>query len=104
MKPQLTLHHTGDSRAFEAHLPDGGVAGTLFFEPQGGRWRITHTEVEPEFEGQGVGSFLAKGVLDSAREKGVLVLPDCSFVQGYLSRHSEYVELVPDELRRGYGL
>ena len=46
----------------------------------------------------------AAGVLDEAREAGTAVLPFCPFVNGYISRHREYVELVPEEFRTEFGL
>ena len=47
---------------------------------------------------------LIAGVLDEARAAGVWVLPFCPFVNGYISRHPEYVDLVPEEFRAEFGL
>ncbi len=55
---------------------------------------FTHTVVEPEFEGKGVGSALAKHVLDDSRAQGLKVVPACKFIAAYISRHSEYQDLV----------
>jgi predicted GNAT family acetyltransferase len=56
------------------------------------------------FEGQGLGSQLIAAVLDEARAAGVAVFPFCPFVNGFISRHPEYVDLVPEEFRSEFGL
>ena len=58
---------------------------------------LTHTEVDDRFEGRGLGSALARGVLDEARRDGLAVLPYCPFMAGYIRGHpDDYLELVPD--------
>jgi predicted GNAT family acetyltransferase len=56
---------------------------------------FTHTEVDPHFEGKGVGSAIAKYALDDVRAKGEKqVLPLCPFIKGYIQKHPDYVDLV----------
>jgi predicted GNAT family acetyltransferase len=50
----------------------------------------THTEVPPEFEGKGVGSKLARFVLDYAQAQGYRVQAQCPFIAEYVRRHPEY--------------
>jgi predicted GNAT family acetyltransferase len=54
---------------------------------------FTHTEVIPEFEGHGIGSALAKHVLDMARDEGLKVLPLCPFIADWMTRNPEYKAL-----------
>jgi len=54
---------------------------------------VRHTEVPKELEGRGVGSQLARGVLDHARAQGWKVIPRCPFVNAYMTRHPEYDDL-----------
>ncbi len=56
---------------------------------------IRHTEVPEELQGQGIGSRLARGVLEIARARGLKVLPRCPFVAAFMKRHPEF-----DDLRR----
>ncbi|MEU1281256.1 GNAT family N-acetyltransferase [Streptomyces sp. NPDC005805] len=63
-----------------------------------------HTEIDPRFGGRGLGGVLARAVLDEAREKGLKVLPFCPFIRGWLGRHAEYTDLVPQEQRARFGL
>ncbi|PAZ15183.1 GNAT family N-acetyltransferase [Streptomyces sp. SA15] len=55
---------------------------------------FVHTEVDPEFEGRGVGSALARTSLDEARAAGLSVLAVCPFYTGWISRHPEYADLL----------
>ncbi len=51
---------------------------------------FSHTEVPPELEGQGIGSKLAKHVLEYAKEHNLKVIPTCPFIKAYILRHPEY--------------
>jgi len=55
---------------------------------------VTHTVVEPEFEGRGVGGRLARGALDLIRSSGSRVVPLCTFMAAYIERHPDYADLV----------
>lgn len=55
---------------------------------------FTHTEVEPDYEGKGVGSQLARAALDDARGRGLRVVPVCPFIKGWIERHPDYADLV----------
>jgi len=54
---------------------------------------ILHTEVPKTMEGRGIGSALARGLLDIARSQGLKVQPLCPFVRAFMDRHPEYAEL-----------
>lgn len=51
---------------------------------------FTHTVVESAYEGMGLGSRLARHVLDDAVANGLRIVPECSFIFAYLRRHHEY--------------
>jgi len=65
---------------------------------------FSHTEVLPEFEGQGVGSAIARHVLDAARAQGRMVVPACQFIAGYIRKHREYVDLVQPHVQRAFNI
>lgn len=73
---------------------DGSVAGHAVYEEQHGRVRFTHTEIDPKYEGQGLGSKLAKQALDDVRRRGLKAVPQCRFIAAYIQRHPEYSDLV----------
>jgi len=78
---------------FEARTPDGVVAGFAEYVREPGRVIFTHTEVDPAFEGRGVGSALVVGALDQVRASGERVVPLCPFVKAYIARHPAYEDL-----------
>ena len=92
----------GQSR-FEA-LADGELAGFAVYGRHGDEIAFVHTEVDDAFEGQGVGSQLAAGALDQAREQGLKVLPFCPFIRSYIAKHDEYLDLVPEDQREKFSL
>ena len=81
---------------FEARTPDGDVAGFVAYERHGDRVRFTHTEVDDAYEGQGVGSQLARVALDQVRVEGLTVEPRCPFIKAWIDRHPDYAHLLAD--------
>jgi uncharacterized protein len=92
-----------DERRYEIHS-DGRLAGYLVYGSRPGLIALVHTETLPEFEGRGLGSKLVRGALDDARARGMSVLPFCPFVNGWIERHPEYTDLVPEDQRERFGL
>ena len=88
---------------FEVRLDDR-VVGLASYHVDGGTMTLPHTEVDPSVGGRGIGTVLVSGVLDAARERGLHVLPYCSFVRHYIQQHPETVDLVADEDRDRFGL
>ena len=70
------------------------LAGTIRYRPSEEAVALIHTELAPEFEGQGLGSKLVAGALDDLRGRGLRVIPICRFVRSYLERHPEHADLV----------
>jgi hypothetical protein len=82
----LTVVDNPDLQRFEARAGDI-VAGFAAYEPGPEGLVLPHTEVDPAFEGQGVGSTLVREMLDQLRERGEVVVPHCPFVRSYIRRH-----------------
>ncbi|WP_069741598.1 MULTISPECIES: GNAT family N-acetyltransferase [unclassified Streptomyces] len=55
---------------------------------------FVHTEVEPAYEGRGVGSALVRVALDEARAANLRVLATCPFFAGWIARHPDYQDLL----------
>lgn len=73
---------------------DGKRAGLAAYELEGGVISFTHTEVDDAYEGQGLGSQLARFALDDARSRGLKVRPLCPFIKTWIRRHADYQDLV----------
>jgi hypothetical protein len=72
---------------------DGQVAYSNY-KREGGVIAIMHTEVPAALNGRGIGSALARGLLDIARAQKLKVVPRCPFVAGYIAKHPEYADLL----------
>jgi uncharacterized protein len=90
---QLTVIDAEESSRFEARGGNGTLAGFLEYVRSDDLVVYPHTEVDPAFEGQGVGGTLARAALDDARARGLKVRAGCPFVAGWLVRHPEYKDL-----------
>lgn len=55
---------------------------------------LTHTEVDPSLEGQGVGSHLVLGVLEFAERSNLKIVPLCPFIAVYIKRHPDWNRVV----------
>ncbi len=77
---------------YEARLGDR-VVGFAEYRAVRGRLILFHTQVDPAFEGRGVGSRLASGTLDDIRARGLKVTLKCPFMRAFVDRHPEYDDL-----------
>lgn len=100
-EPQI--RDNAEAGRFEV-LVDGEVAGFAEYRRTEAATAFTHTVVEDAYEGQGLGSTLARGALDATREAGSPVLPFCPFITSFIQRHPDYLDLVPVERRAEFGL
>ena len=73
-----------------------GATAFAAYRVQDGQLIFTHTEVPESLSGRGVGSKLAKGALDLARERRMPVVAQCAFIAGYVRKHPEYQELLAE--------
>jgi uncharacterized protein len=78
---------------YEARV-DGALAGFAAYQLEADRIVFTHTEVDPRFEGRGVGAGLARFALDDVRASGTRrVVPRCPFIRSWIDRHPDYADL-----------
>jgi uncharacterized protein len=78
----------------EFELSVGGERAVAAYQLEGDTIVFTHTLVPPAIEGRGVGSRLIRAALDSARDQGLRVVPQCPFVRAFIERHPEYRDLL----------
>jgi uncharacterized protein len=88
---------TDDKDRSRYELRDGDeLIGFTEYHFHRGEMALLHTEIRPEYGGRGLGSELIRGALDDARSRGLKVLPYCPFVRGWMVKHPDYQDLVPD--------
>ncbi|MFE7329059.1 GNAT family N-acetyltransferase [Streptomyces sp. NPDC057565] len=104
MEPQVT--DRPERSRYEVLAGDDGTetAGFAEYHLSEGEIAFIHTETDPRFAGRGLGGLLARGALDDARARGLRVLPYCPFIRGWIGKHPEYADLVPEASRARFGL
>lgn len=91
----MSVERVRDNRSEqEFELSVGGERAVAAYQLEGDTIVFTHTLVPPAIEGRGVGSRLIRAALDSARDQGLRVVPQCPFVRAFIERHPEYRDLV----------
>ena len=85
----ISVVDSAERSRFEAVTADGGLAGFADYLRADDRVVMPHTVVRPDLRGGGVASALVEAALDDALERGLPVVPACSFVRAYLERHPE---------------
>ena len=89
---ELQAINNVEAGRFEIRLGDE-VAFTEYRHTERGIL-FPHTLVPVSMEGHGIGGKLARAALDWARSQGQQVLPVCTFMAGFITRHAEYHDLV----------
>ena len=92
MSTLVTVTDAPDRSRFEARV-GGEFAGFCRYIRTADLVVYPHTEVEPAFEGKGVGGALARAALDDARERNLPVIAICPFIAGWMRRHPEYQDV-----------
>lgn len=90
---EVTVQDNAERRRYEASTESGVVAGFAEYRDRDGVRVFTHTEVDDAYEGQGIGSSLARGALDDVRERGLRARVKCPFIRDFIERHPEYADL-----------
>ena len=88
---------------FEVRI-DGEVAGFIEYGRRPGLIAFIHALIDPRFEGHGLASQLVRTALTEARSDGLSVLPFCPFVRAYIAGHTEFLDLVPEDMRAKFEL
>ena len=73
---------------------DDRLIGVAAYRLSGGTITFTHTQVDPEYEGQGAGSQLAREALDDSRARDRRVVVHCPFISAWIRRHPDYADLL----------
>ena len=97
MTDSIAVQDNSAASRFEASV--SGHTAVAQYEIRPGVITFTHTRVPESLRGKGIANELAKVALASARERGLLVIPKCSFFASYMRRHPETQDLLAPEGR-----
>ncbi len=75
-------------------LVDGQRIGAIRYRIEDDAVALVHTEIDPGYEGQGLGTRLVEQALLDLRERGRRIIPICPLVRRYIDRHPEFADLV----------
>lgn len=84
-----------DSKGFAIASEDNQRAGVMTYSIPGSDFIIIdHTEVEPAFNGKGVGKQLLYKIVEMAREKNIKILPMCPFANAMFKKLSDIQDVL----------
>ena len=84
------VDNPGDAR-YEIYCDD--QRGFVTYRRDADTITFLHTEIDDKFEGHGLGSRLAEGVLEEARAQNRTVVPECPFIRDFIEKHPEWADL-----------
>ena len=85
----LTVQDNAAAHRYEAVDESGVVAGFVEYVDHRGTRLLFHTEVEDAFEGQGVGSTLARESIAQALAAGLPLQISCPFLKRWVEKHPD---------------
>ncbi len=89
-----TIHHNPSASRFETTV-DGHLC-VCQYRMLGKLMMFTHTGVPDVLRGRGIAGELVRVALEHARAQGFKVRPDCSYVEVYMQRHRQTLDLLPE--------
>ena len=92
MSDTIAVHDNPQASRFEASV--SGHTAVAQYEIGPGVITFTHTRVPESLRGKGIANELAKVALAAARERGLLVIPKCTFFASYMRKHPETQDLL----------
>ncbi|TDQ31228.1 GNAT family N-acetyltransferase [Zeaxanthinibacter enoshimensis] len=81
------LINNQDAGRYEFHID--GSTPFVEYNMKGDTIFLMHTEVPDELEGQGIGSKLAKAVLEDIHKKGLNIKVGCPFISHYMQKSKQ---------------
>ena len=92
----MEVQHNGTDKNGLFYIEDDGrqIATMTYVFAGGEKFIIEHTEVHPSFEGKGLGRKLVQAGVDFAREKGLKILPLCSYAKRVFDKTPEYKDVL----------
>jgi uncharacterized protein len=99
----IKVENNTEKQQYEAKV-DGKVVAFAEYRPVGQSIMFTHTEVNEDLEGKGVGSQLIRYALEDTKAKGMTAIPMCPFVKIFIQRHKDFIDVVHPSHRKVFGM
>lgn len=87
-------HNKSKGRGIFSISEDGKEAGKMTYSKREDNIVLEHTEVDPSFQGQGLGKKLVKEAVEYARANNLKIVPECTYAKKVLERSSEYDDVL----------
>lgn len=91
---EITLKEK-ENKGFAIARENSGKAGAMTYSITSKELIIIdHTEVAPEFKGQGVGKKLLYTIVAMARKKGIKIMPLCPFANAMFQKNEDIQDVL----------
>ena len=91
---EIEREDQGNSGYFKA-VVDGREAGKMTYTRSGdNQITIDHTEVNSEYQGQGVGKAMVEKSAEYARQENLKIRPQCSYAKKVMERTSDFDDVL----------
>ena len=91
---KIEQNDEGKKGFFQA-LEDEKQAGKMTYTWAGqSKFIIDHTEVDPDFKGNGVGKKMVKAAVGFAKENKLKIIPLCPFAKKIIEKNKEFQEVL----------
>ncbi|NQD72315.1 N-acetyltransferase [Sphingobacterium shayense] len=78
------------SKGFARAIENGKLAGEMTYSIAGTELIIIdHTEVNPEYNGKGVGKQMLHKIVEMARDKNIKIIPLCPFAASVFKKETD---------------
>jgi predicted GNAT family acetyltransferase len=94
----INVVNNSEASRFEAQVGNLLAVAEYLLDPVA--ITFTHTRVPAELGGRGIATRLIEAGLDFARERGLEVIPLCSFVAAYMRKHPQVQDLLGAQGRK----
>ncbi len=97
MSDELTIELTEaeDRGRYEAHVEGSNATAELTYRYLADDLIVAeHTLVPEAFRGRGIAARLVQQLVTDARDRGLKILPQCSYVRSAFERHPEWRDLL----------
>ena len=93
LKDPVSVVFEEDAHRSAAYI-DGEQLGECEFSPSKTTWIISHTGVEPAYEGRGIARRLVEKVIEEARTRKVKIMPLCPYARKMMVGNEEYNDML----------